>query len=116
MSDGALHMRIMTASSPEYHLDYAGEHLRLWRDGDQLQDHVSHAAMRFTDGLNVTRADMRVRRLSAAAGQIDRRGIPVHEPDYCLVSSSTRRPMASRLKPQSEPTLKAGSLPRRSRR
>ena len=40
-----LHMRIMTASSSEYHLDHAGEHLRLWRDGDQLQDHVSHAAM-----------------------------------------------------------------------
>jgi hypothetical protein len=26
--------------SPEYHLGRAEEHLRLWRDGDQLQDHV----------------------------------------------------------------------------
>jgi hypothetical protein len=32
--------------SPEYHLGRAEEHLRLWRDGDQLQDHVSHAATR----------------------------------------------------------------------
>ena len=31
---------------PEYHLGRAEEHLRLWRDGDQLQDHVSHAATR----------------------------------------------------------------------
>jgi hypothetical protein len=28
--------------SPEYHLGRAEEHLRLWRDGDQLEDHVSH--------------------------------------------------------------------------
>ena len=32
--------------SPEYHLGRAEEHLRLWRDGDQLQDRVSHAATR----------------------------------------------------------------------
>jgi hypothetical protein len=32
--------------SPEYHLGSAEEHLRLWREGDQLQDHASHAATR----------------------------------------------------------------------
>ena len=42
--------------SPEYHLSRAEEHLRHWRDGDQLQDHVSHAVTRFANGLNLTRA------------------------------------------------------------
>ena len=42
--------------SPEYHLGRAEEHLRLWRDGDQLQDHVSHAANAPADGINLTRA------------------------------------------------------------
>jgi hypothetical protein len=31
---------------PEYHLGRAEEHLRLWHDGDQLEDHMSHAATR----------------------------------------------------------------------
>ncbi len=38
--------------SPEYHLG-AEEHLRLWRDGDQLQDHVSHAATRLLMALTI---------------------------------------------------------------
>jgi hypothetical protein len=32
--------------SSEYHIGRAEEHLRLWREGDQQQDHVSHAATR----------------------------------------------------------------------
>ena len=39
--------------SLEYHLDRAEEHLRLWRDGDQLQDHVSHAATRLLMALTL---------------------------------------------------------------
>jgi hypothetical protein len=39
--------------SPEYHLGRAEEHLRPWRDGDQLQDHVSHAAMRLLMALTL---------------------------------------------------------------
>jgi hypothetical protein len=39
--------------SPEYHLGRAEEHLRLWRDGDQLQDHVSHAATRLLMALTL---------------------------------------------------------------
>jgi hypothetical protein len=38
---------------PEYHLGRAEEHLRLWRDGDQLQDHVSHAATRLLMALTL---------------------------------------------------------------
>jgi hypothetical protein len=39
--------------SPEYHLGHAEEHLRLWHDGDQLQDHVSHAATRLLMALTL---------------------------------------------------------------
>jgi hypothetical protein len=39
--------------SPEYHLGRAEEHLRLWHDGDQLQDHVSHAATRLLMALTL---------------------------------------------------------------
>jgi len=39
--------------SPEYHLSRAEEHLRLWRDGDQLQDHVSHAVTRLLMALTL---------------------------------------------------------------
>ena len=39
--------------SPDYHLGRAEEHLRLWRDGDQLQDHVSHAAARLLMALTL---------------------------------------------------------------
>ena len=31
---------------PGYHISRAEEHLRLLREGDQLQDHLSHAATR----------------------------------------------------------------------
>jgi Domain of unknown function (DUF5664) len=39
--------------SPEYHLGRAEEHLRLWRDGDQLEDHLSHAATRLLMALTL---------------------------------------------------------------
>ena len=39
--------------SPEYHLGRAEEHLRLWHDGDQLEDHVSHAATRLLMALTL---------------------------------------------------------------
>jgi hypothetical protein len=39
--------------SPGYHLGRAEEHLRLWRDGDQLQDHVSLAATRLLMALTL---------------------------------------------------------------
>jgi hypothetical protein len=39
--------------SPEYHAGRAEEHLRLRRDGDQLQDHVSHAATRLLMALTL---------------------------------------------------------------
>jgi len=39
--------------SPEYHLGRAEEHMRLWRDGDELQDHVSHAATRLLMALTL---------------------------------------------------------------
>jgi hypothetical protein len=32
--------------SPEYHLTRAEQHLRLLHQGDQLQDHLSHACCR----------------------------------------------------------------------
>jgi hypothetical protein len=38
---------------PEYHLARAEEHLRLLRDGDQQQDHVSHAATRLLMALTL---------------------------------------------------------------
>ena len=38
---------------PEYHLGRAEEHLRLWHDGDQLEDHVSHAATRLLMALTL---------------------------------------------------------------
>ena len=39
--------------SPDYHLGRAQEHLRLWRDGDQLEDHMSHAATRLLMALTL---------------------------------------------------------------
>ena len=39
--------------SPEYHLGRAEEHLRLRREGDQLQDYVSHAATRLLMALTL---------------------------------------------------------------
>ena len=42
--------------SPEYHLGRAEEHLRLWRDGDQLQDHLSPCGDVFADGFNLARS------------------------------------------------------------
>jgi hypothetical protein len=39
--------------TPEYHLGRAEEHLRLWRDGDKRQDHMSHAATRLLMALTL---------------------------------------------------------------
>jgi hypothetical protein len=39
--------------TPEYHLARAAEHLRLWREGDQTADHVSHAATRLLMALTL---------------------------------------------------------------
>ena len=39
--------------SPDYHLERSEEHLRLWRNGDQLQDHVPHAATRLLMALTL---------------------------------------------------------------
>ena len=38
---------------PHFHLGRAEEHLRLWHDGDQLEDHVSHAATRLLMALTL---------------------------------------------------------------
>jgi hypothetical protein len=32
--------------APQFHIGRAIEHLRLWREGDQRQDHILHAACR----------------------------------------------------------------------
>jgi hypothetical protein len=37
----------------EYHIGRAIEHLRLWQDGDQLQDHISHAVTRLLMALTL---------------------------------------------------------------
>ena len=39
--------------SPKYHVGRAEQHLRLWRDGDQLEDHLSHAATRLLMALTL---------------------------------------------------------------
>jgi hypothetical protein len=39
--------------SIEYHLARAEEHLRLLRDGDQAEDHLSHAATRLLMALTL---------------------------------------------------------------
>jgi hypothetical protein len=39
--------------TPEYHLGRAEEHLRLLSEGDQLQDHLSHAATRLLMALTL---------------------------------------------------------------
>jgi len=39
--------------SPEYHISRAQEHLRLLREGDQRQDHLSHAATRLLMALTL---------------------------------------------------------------
>jgi hypothetical protein len=39
--------------TPEYHLGRAEEHLRLLNEGDQLQDHLSHAATRLLMALTL---------------------------------------------------------------
>ena len=50
--------------SSEYHLGRAQEHLRLWRDGDQLQDHMSHAATRLLMALTLRELEGSLRRLT----------------------------------------------------
>jgi dATP/dGTP diphosphohydrolase len=44
--------------SPDYHIGRAEEHLRLWRDGDQLEDHMSHAATRLLMALTLREVDV----------------------------------------------------------
>jgi hypothetical protein len=39
--------------APEYHIRRALEHMRLWQDGDQQQDHISHAATRLLMALTL---------------------------------------------------------------
>ena len=39
--------------APEHHIRRAQEHLRLWQEGDQLQDHISHAATRLLMALTL---------------------------------------------------------------
>jgi hypothetical protein len=39
--------------TPEYHIDRAEEHLRLLHEGDQRQDHLSHAATRLLMALTL---------------------------------------------------------------
>ena len=39
--------------APEYHVGRAEEHLRLLREGDQRQDHLSHAATRLLMALTL---------------------------------------------------------------
>ena len=39
--------------APEYHIGRAEEHLRLLREGDQRQDHLSHAATRLLMALTL---------------------------------------------------------------
>ena len=39
--------------TPEYHIGRAEEHLRLLREGDQRQDHLSHAATRLLMALTL---------------------------------------------------------------
>jgi hypothetical protein len=39
--------------TPDYHLGRAEEHLRLLREGDQRQDHLSHAATRLLMALTL---------------------------------------------------------------
>ena len=41
----------------DYHLGRAEEHLRLCRDGDQLQDHISHAGTRLLMALTLRELD-----------------------------------------------------------
>jgi len=50
-----LHIRIMTGSGGPEYLLRAEEHLRLWRDGDQLQDHMPQAATRLGYKTQLTR-------------------------------------------------------------
>jgi hypothetical protein len=42
-----------THRSVDYHLGRAEEHLRLLRDGDQLEDHLAHAATRLLMALTL---------------------------------------------------------------
>jgi hypothetical protein len=39
--------------TPEYHIDRAEEHLRLLREGDQQQDHLSHSVTRLLMALTL---------------------------------------------------------------
>src|ERR1700730_13116623 len=103
--------------SPEYHLGRAEEHLRLWREGDQLQDHGVPCSDAATNGLNPTRTRMigapghrlsRARVVSSISDlpptgryqprssglhrdEIGFRSPPIHKPDYWLVSSWGRQ-------------------------
>ena len=39
--------------TPEYHIQRAREHLSLWQEGDQLQNHIAHAATRLLMALTL---------------------------------------------------------------
>ena len=41
----------------EYHLERAEEHLRLLREGEQLEDHLAHAATRLLMALTLRELD-----------------------------------------------------------
>ena len=42
-----------TRRSPDYHVGRAVEHLRLLQDGEQLEDHLAHAATRLLMALTL---------------------------------------------------------------
>jgi hypothetical protein len=107
--------------SPEYHLGRAEEHLQRWRDGDQLQDHVSHAATRLLMALTLRELaswgaghwSPGFEHLLPALARKSRRYDFDSPPNASTSRIVVRRQwsMASRLKQQSEPTLKPGKLP-----
>jgi hypothetical protein len=55
----------------EYHLGRAEEHLRLWHDGDQLEDHVSHAATRLLMALTLRKLETSTSSRSSLVPAVD---------------------------------------------
>jgi hypothetical protein len=43
--------------APQFHIGRAMEHLRLWNEGDQRQDHILHAACRLLMAVTQRNAD-----------------------------------------------------------
>jgi dATP/dGTP diphosphohydrolase len=56
---------------PEYHLGRAEEHLRLWHDGDQLEDHMSHAATRLLMALTLREFEASTSSRSSLVAAVD---------------------------------------------